>query len=463
MEDDLRLFHDIATTLLKAEAENPVGPTIEAEAMNELLDLELTDQPLEEWQLRKSLEELVLNTPRTCTNKFFNQLFGGRNGKAVLGDLLAVLMNNSMYTYKVAGVQVGVEKEIIQKMNLLTGYGPLAGGTITPGASLANLMAMIMARDHFHHDIRNSGAIKGMVMYTSKESHYSIAKNASFMGIGREAVRYIDVDEIGRMNPEKLEIQIRKDKKSGFLPFMVNATAGTTVLGVFDPLEPIADICSKFNLWLHVDGAYGGSTIFSRSHRHLINAIERSDSFVLNAHKMLNTPMSCSILLVKNRKKLFRSFANDASYLYQTHDDEYNPGKTSLQCGRRNDALKLWTLWKYEGTDGLRNRVDKQFQLGNFARDFIRNHPDYSLHNHEEGLSVCFNYKDIPASWLCKELYEKEKALIGYGDFNGKEFIRLVTVNTNNEKEDILGLFKTIEEFVKSRQSKPLLRKKQVV
>jgi sulfinoalanine decarboxylase len=344
MDKDLALFNKLAALLLKKENEEPVAQIIPPNEMYQSLDISLEDSPASEAFFEEALEKLILSTPRTASRQFFNQLFGGRISKATLGDLLAVLLNNSMYTYKVAGPQVGIEKEILHKICKLIGYARDNDGTFAPGGSMSNYMAMLMARDACNSRIKNDGVQQKMTLYTSKESHYSIPKNASFMGIGRDQVRYIPADSYGRMIPKKLEEQIKNDVSLGFQPFFVNATAGTTVLGAFDELPPLSVICKKYNLWLHVDGAYCGGVIFSKKYKHLVAGIELSDSFSINAHKMLGTPLSCSIIVTQHKKHLHDSFSNDASYLYQTDGDDYNLGKTSIQCGRRNDALKLWTL-----------------------------------------------------------------------------------------------------------------------
>lgn len=453
MEKDLALFNKLASLLLKNEAEHPVTAPISPESLHLSLNLSLEENPASEAFFEETLEKLILNTPRTTTQLFFNQLFGGRNSKATLGDLLAVLLNNSMYTYKVAGPQVGIEKEILHKICNLIGYAKESDGTFAPGGSMSNFMAMIMARDRFNTAIKNTGVLQKMTLYTSSESHYSIPKNAAFMGIGREQVRYIETNEFGQMIPKQLENQIKTDIDSGFSPFFINATAGTTVLGAFDNIESLSEISKKYDLWLHVDGAYCGGVIFSKKHRHLVKGLEKSDSFSVNAHKMLGTPLSCSILVTQYKKYLYDSFSNDASYLYQTDGDDYNLGKTSLQCGRRNDALKLWTLWKSVGTNGLAKIVDKQFELAKIARDYISNNPDYTLYSFDESISVCFNYKNVPAHLLCTELYEKGKLMVGFGTFNNIQFVRLVTINSGNEKEDILHFFNIIENFVAAHKT----------
>ena len=448
ISEDLVLFNELVEVLLSEEEKHPVADRIDPDKLYDSVDLSLNSAGIVNDNFKKVLKEVLVSTPKTATNLFFNQLFGGRQSKAVLGDLLAVMLNNSMYTYKVAGPQVGIEQEIIRQSCRLIGYGPNSNGTFPTGGSMSNYMALIMARDAKDPNCRSKGMSKPMVIYTSEESHYSNAKNASFAGIGLNNLRYIKADSKGRMIPEKLEEQIIEDIGKGFIPTYVNATAGTTVLGAFDSIDEIADITEKYVIWLHVDGAYCGSVIFSDKHKHLVTGIERSNSFSYNAHKMLGTPLTCSIILVNDKKQLHDSFSNEADYLYQTDGDDFNLGKTSFQCGRRNDALKFWTLWKSAGTEGLTQIVDQQFLLADVALEYVRNNSDYKLYSFNDSISVCFNYKNIDPSTLCTALYEHQITVVGFGSFKHDTFIRLVTINANNDKIDILNFFKVLEEFV---------------
>ncbi|MBC8266969.1 MAG: aminotransferase class V-fold PLP-dependent enzyme [Flavobacteriales bacterium] len=458
MREDLLLFNSIVEELLKQEQENPVSIPIKAKELYNKLDLSLADDPCINEEFTKVLKDLVSKTPRTASNRFFNQLWGGRNSKAVLGDLLAVMLNTSMATYKVAGPQIGIEKEIIAQICKLIGYNNNSDGTFPVGGSMGNFMALIMARDKKDLEIRNNGLSKKMIAYTSSESHYSNAKNMSFSGLGRHNLHYINCNEKGEMIPKNLEEKIKEDIANGFVPFYVNATAGTTVLGAFDPVKELSNICKKYKIWLHVDGAYQGAVIFSSKYKHLLEGIENSDSFSFNAHKMLGTPLTCSILLIKDKKHLFNSFNNTADYLYQTDLDDYNLGKTSFQCGRRNDALKFWTLWKAVGTNGLANIVEHLFETSKIARNYVRNNSNYTLYSFNNSLSVCFNYKDYDAIDLCTKLYESQKLLVGYGSFKGEAFVRLVTINAENKETDILNFFNILEDFV--RKNENLIRKK---
>ena len=445
---DLSQFQEIVSQLIQAEKEEPVVKPIAAEKLFEQLDLSLQNEAIDDEAFYKSLKDLVFSTPRTATTKFFNQLFGGRRSKSVLGDLVAVMLNNSMYTYKVAGPMVGVEKVILNEVCKMIGYGSKSDGTIATGGSMSNFTAMVLARDAAVESLTRAGIEQKMILYTSEVSHYSIAKNASLIGVGRDQVRNIPADDNGKMIPTELEKQILEDKALGFLPFFVNATAGTTVMGAFDDIEAISPICKSHNLWLHVDGAYCGAVIFSEKYKHLVKGLELSDSFSVNAHKMLGTPLTCSIIVCQDKKHLNHSFSSDATYLYQTDGDDYNLGKTSLQCGRRNDALKFWTLWKSIGSNGLEKMVDHQFELADIARDYIRQNSDYTLYSFDESVSVCFNYKGISAPKLCTALYQKAALVVGFGSFKEDEFIRLITINPDNNEAEIINFFKTLEAFV---------------
>ena len=448
MEQSLEIFDRLVRELLADEAQNPVAEYIPSAKLYDRLDLKLQKDGISAAELEASLKDLIFTTPRTATNAFFNQLFGGRQEKAILGDLLSIILNNSMYTYKAAGPQVGVEKAILREICDMIGWDNRSDGTLAPGGSMTNFMGMLMARDAHNETTRHAGVHQRMTVYTSAESHYSTPKNAAFAGIGRDNVRKIAVDAEGRMNMDALRRAIQADIADGSHPILINCTAGTTVLGAFDDIRAASVIAKYFNIWLHVDGAYCGSVLLSEHYKHLIDGVEEVDSFTLNAHKMLGTPLGCSLIVVKDKRHLHDSFSNDASYLYQTDHDEFNLGKMSLQCGRRNDALKLWVLWKSVGTTGLEQIVDKQFALADVARDYVRKHPDYTDYSVDESVSVCFNYKNIPAQMICTLLYEHSELLVGYGSFGGDTFIRLVTINAANERGDILKFFETLEAFV---------------
>lgn len=453
IKKDLDLFHKIAEFFLKEERKKPVAEYIDPLKTREIIDIKLSKKGVPDKELRSILKKLIAKTPKSSSKLFFNQLFGGRHSKAVLGDLLAVILNNSMATYKIAGPQVSLEKEILSQVHKMIGYNNNSGGTFPTGGSMCNFMSLIMARDRIDLQIKQKGIFKKLVAYTSENAHYSLSKNASFSGLGKENIRYIKSDNFGKINVLAFEEQVKKDVKNGFIPFYLNATAGTTVLCAFDDVLLLSTVCKKYNMWLHLDGAFGGSVIFSNKHKHLVDGIHLTDSFCFNAHKTLGAPLSTSVLVVKDKEDLYNSFDNDANYLYQTHDKEFNLGKTSLECGRRNNALKFWVMWKAIGTNGISSIVENEFKLADAARDYIKKNSNYKLYSFEESLSVCFTYKDFDSKDLCAKLYEKNTLMVGYGSFKNTTFIRLVIVNCENSVDDLMRFFTALENFAKKNKN----------
>ena len=445
---DLTIFNSLAKELINDEDRNGISVKVNPSELLDRFDITLERDGISEERFISALKDIISHTPKTSGKLFFNQLFGGINSKSVIGDLLAVILNNSMATYKISGPMVEVEKEIIRKVANLISYPENFGGTLPTGGSMSNFMALIIARDKKNPECKKSGNNSKLICYSSDNSHYSMSKNVSFSGIGRNNVRYIKTNKKGEMISYELENQVKKDIQNGLIPFFVNATLGTTVMGAIDPLMGISEICKKHEIWFHVDGAYSGSTIFSEKYKFLVDGVENSDSFCFNPHKTLGTPLSTSIFIVRDKKYLYDSFSNEADYLYQTDDKNYNLGQTSFECGRRNNALKFWTMWKSFGTNGIAKMVDHNYFLSQIAREYILENPDYKMYSFDNSLSVCFNYKDIDPKKICTELYNNNKLMVGYGKHKDDTFIRLVLINRENSKEDILNFFTLIEEFV---------------
>ncbi|MDC3390382.1 aminotransferase class V-fold PLP-dependent enzyme [Flavobacteriales bacterium] len=452
IKDDLQLFDELVTLFLEDENQNPVAEYINPKDVNKVLDITLQESAISKVEYKKILKKLLLKSTKSSSKLFFNQLFGGRHSKAVLGDLLAVILNNSMATYKIAGPQISIEKEILSKIYSLIGYNNKAGGTFPTGGSMSNFMSLVMARDKVN-TISNKSNKKRLIAYSSENSHYSISKNASFSGIGKENVRYIKSDQYGRICKDDFENQINNDISNGFLPFYLNATAGTTVLCAFDNIEELVPICRKHEIWIHLDGAFGGAVIFSEKYKYLVKGINFTDSFCFNAHKTLGAPISTSLLVVKDKNDLYNSFNNSASYLYQTHDSDFNLGQTSFECGRRNNALKLWTMWKAIGSKGIAKIINHEFKLANFARNYVINNSNYKIYSFENSLSICFNYKNFDPEDLCTQLYENNLLMVGFGHFHANKFIRLVTVNSENSTNNLSNFFQILEEYCERNET----------
>jgi glutamate/tyrosine decarboxylase-like PLP-dependent enzyme len=367
-------------------------------------------------------------------------------------EMLAGLTNTSMYTFKVGGPQVLIEQEVLGRMARLAGLDQ-GQGTFLPGGSISNLTAMLIARNEALEDARERGLDGSrLTVYTSDQSHYSIRKNAGILGIGRANTRLVPTDDEGRMRPDELERLVSEDLAAGARPILVNATSGTTVLGAFDPLREVAAVARRHGVWLHVDACLGGSFLLCPELRPLLDGSELADSFAWNAHKMMGVGLQCSALILARPDLLARHLNETADYLFQAHEDELNPGTRSLQCGRRNDALKLWAAWKLLGDEGYAERVRRQRAVVRRAVELIEADPELELVLVPACLNVCFEVLSVDARDVCTRLDAERRLKIGYGEAKGRRFIRLVCVNPELDDDDlgmIFGEIRTVADALR--------------
>lgn len=441
MTDFLQPTVDLARALLEHERESPPEPPLSPARIRELIDVAPPEMGLGLERALQLVASVVEITPLTSGRRFFNQLFAGREPAAASTEMLTSLLNTSMYTYKVAGVHALIENEVLAKMGRLAGFED-ADGTFVPGGSLGNLVGMTLAVNERRPDFRDHG-LDGprLRVYASAEGHYSVRKSAGMMGIGRDHVRRVATDEQGRMCPQDLAAKIAEDLEAGHEPTCIVATAGTTVRGAFDPIDALADVAGRHDLWLHVDGAFGGSLLLHPEHRRRLAGLERADSFIWDAHKMMGIPMPCSALLVARKGLLHKHFQEAADYLYQQDTEDLNLGLKSIQCGRRNDAFKLWAAWQALGDEGWARRIDRQFELVAHARARVLREPDLELVDEPQAINLCFAVDGCRADVLCERLSASGESLVGYGVVHGRKIIRLVTANPDLDDADIDRFF----------------------
>jgi glutamate decarboxylase len=395
--------------------------------------------------------------------RFLNQLFGGQDAPGILGEWICALTNTSMYTYEAAPVGTVVELALLKRMSEYVGYED-GEGVFAPGGSIANLMAMLAARHHHFPHVKRDGlrAEDRPVMFVSAEAHYSVARSAMVGGIGISGCIEVPTDDVGRMIPAELERLVEEAILEGRRPFMVTATVGTTVPGAFDPVKAIADIAEKHNMWLHVDGSYGGSVLFSAKHRHLLEGVDRADSLTWNPHKMMGVPLACAALLMKRPGSLVAALGMNADYLF--HEDaeaDWDLGDRSLQCGRRVDALKLWFSWQSLGDEGYEERVDHLFDLAAQFRGMVRDRPGFRLIREQQSTNVCFRFlpeehrhlegearvqREHDATRRIRAIMADEGSfLVNYATLDGAATFRLVASNPQTTPDDLRALIARIE------------------
>ena len=305
-----------------------------------------------------------------------------------------------------------IEKQTSRTLAGLFGLeGPYAGGISQPGGSASNFTSVLIARHRALPSIKQTGLpAQQLVMFTSCDSHYSLDKAAQMSGIGSCGVCKIPTEADGRMSIPLLRRSILDARAQGKLPFYVNATAGTTVRGAYDPIEEISTLCEEFGLWLHVDGSLGGSAIFSRRQSWRLRGSHRADSITINPHKMLSVPVTCSFLLGRDLRHFRSANSIDAGYLFHEDsndmnqsskvdndiNDSYDLAELTPQCGRKGDALKLALGWVYYGRTGYEQYVDTAFDTAIYLVSLVKQHPRMEIAAVPHSVQVCFYYK--PAS-----------------------------------------------------------------
>ncbi len=329
-----------------------------------------------------AVDLVIKHSVHTSHPRFVNQNFAGPDPVSVAGDWLGAALNTTGATFEAAPVFTLMESAVLSKLGRVAGYlhqsadqvPPLPPGLFCPGGSTATLYALQLARHRIRPDVRVTGSTgEQLTVFVSDSGHYSASKSAALLGIGTDAVIKVASDDDGAMIPSALGLAITSSLAAGQVPFAVIATSGTTVTSAFDNLNAVADIAQAHDLWLHVDGCYGGSALFSPKHRHLLSGVERSDSFVWNLHKMMGMTQQCTALLVREPALLEPCFALKADYLFQPDKlhAEYDSGDRTFQCARRVDVLKLWLAWKHHGDSGFAARVEHSVEMAAYARQRI--------------------------------------------------------------------------------------------
>ena len=395
-----------------------------SELRNILSDiLTLADSPSGVEGFQTTLDALLKYSVNTSAPGFLDKLYAAPVPPGIAADLILSILNTNVHVYQVSPVLTLIEKHVTKALASMFGLdGPRAGGINVQGGSASNMTSIVNARNTLFPRTKVHGnSVDGLdlVLFTSAHGHYSIEKAAQQCGFGSAAVVAVPVDPAnGQMVPAELERLIVVTKGEGKTPFYVNATAGTTVLGSFDPFVEISAVAKKYGLWMHIDGAWGGSFVFSQRLRQAkLRGSELADSIAINPHKMMGVPVTCSFLLGKDMKQFHEANTLKAGYLFHDNEEEEkeddgevnghavdkiedswqepnNLADMTLQCGRRGDSLKLFMAWQYYGTDGYRSKIERAHEVACQMAKLLSAKEDFILvsENPPPCLQVCFYY-----------------------------------------------------------------------
>ncbi|KXF82241.1 pyridoxal phosphate-dependent class III aminotransferase [Enterovibrio coralii] len=362
---------------------------------------------------------------------------------AVAAEAFITALNQSMDSWDQASAATFIEQEVTDWLCNRFGFDENADGVFTSGGTQSNLMGLLMARDHIIHTLSGDNVQKdGLPDYAdklrvicSKNSHFTMQKSASLLGLGEHAVVCVDTYSDGTISVEAAEDAISSLKADGLIPFVITGTAGTTDHGAVDDLDDVADLAKKHGMWMHVDAAYGGALKLSRHHARL-EGIERADSVTIDFHKMFFQPISCGAVILKD-KSHFRYIRHHADYLNREEDVLPNLVDKSIATTRRFDALKVWMTLQNVGPQAMGSMVDHLLNQTQLVADMINHRSHFELLAAPCLSTVLFRFKGNEKGWDLDALNKQirldalvqGRAVVGETVVDGKVALKFTLLN----------------------------------
>jgi glutamate/tyrosine decarboxylase-like PLP-dependent enzyme len=404
-------------------------------------------QPAEE--VYADFSRLVL--PYNINNahpRFWGWVQGGGTPFGMMADMLASGMNTNVSIGENAPVHV--ERQVLDWSKEIFGFPKEASGILTSGASMANITAMIVARNHFHQDIKRKGiraVAEQMTIYGSSETHNCVVKGIEAIGIGADNFKRAPIDEDYRVRIDALEDLIRNDIAAGLHPFCIIGNAGTVNTGAIDDLQSLAALAEKYNCWFHIDGAFGAIPIIVPAYAEKLKGLQRADSLSFDFHKWFYMNYEVGCLLVKDAAVHKAAFTSSVSYLL-THERGMSAGPEpfanyGMELSRGFKALKVWMLLKEHGIHEYARQVERNLAQAQYLGELILRHPSLELLARPSMNIVCYrfnpgNHADL--NTLNKEIIMRlhEEGIAGptYTILDGRYTIRVAITNHRSRLED---------------------------
>ena len=393
---------------------------------------------------------------------------------AILAELILSSINSSLDTWDQSAGGTLIEQSLIDWTCAKVGYEKEhSDGVFTSGGTQSNLMALLLARDHYFnrigYSVRDNGLPEGASRFcilTSEVSHFSVQKSAALLGLGYDSVLPIKCDANFKMSIDALNHCLQECKTKGKIPLAIVATAGTTDFGSIDPIHSIAEICREQKIWLHVDAAYGCGLLVSREHRSKIDGIELADSVTVDYHKSFFQPVSCGAFLVKNRQhlSLITHHAEYLNPLSQSQEGTPNLVNKSIQTTRRFDALKLWLTLRMMGPQLLGDYFDRLLSLASRVHQALLDDDEIEVLNTPELSALVFRFLPKNTGAECEvdicELNQKIRksvsregaAVIAGTKVNQQSYLKFTLLNPQTKTHQVVE----VVELIKSHGRKIL-------
>ncbi len=394
------------------------------------------------------------------------------SGPGVLGEMLSGALNVNAMLWRTSPAATELEQVTLDWLRQMLGLPHSLFGVINDTASSGTLYALAAAREALPLHIRQQGMagrsdVPRLRYYASQEAHSSVDKAGIVLGVGQEGLRKIGVDGEFRMDVGELEQAIQEDIMDGWLPFAVVATVGTTSTTSIDPVPQIADVCERYGLWLHVDGAYGGSAAVDPAMRWVLAGCERADTLIVNPHKWLFTPIDCSVFYTRKPDVVKAAFSVVPEYLRNTEsagEEIPNLMDYGTSLGRRFRSLKLWMIMRYFGQEGLAARIREHVRLGQLFAQWVDESPEFERMASTPFSTVCFRahpHGGVDESQLealnariMNCINARGRFFLSHTKLYGKFTIRVAIGNLRTTERDIQDLWKELQTCLKDMSVK---------
>jgi L-2,4-diaminobutyrate decarboxylase len=395
---------------------------------------------------------------------YMGRQFSGVIPLAAVIDLISSTVNQPSSFYEAAQLPNVVERIMADEFNQFIGWEPDSFAMVTTsGGSLASLTALLAARNDKFPQIWSEGisALEGQPRpaIAVGDAHYSISRAVGIMGIGEDQIVRLPINQKNQICIDKVRPTLEAAEKRGLKVFCLVASAGTTTMGAFDPIDELAAIAQEKNLWLHIDGAHGGSLLVSDQLRHKLKGIEKADSFILDAHKMMFLPAACTLLFYKNKPKSYGAFRQNASYVFEKKPDiytEFDSAEQNFECTKRPLIMNLWVLWTLYGKALFANKIDYLCQLTLQAYEILNDEPDFQTLHQPEANILCFRYLPVNLREsafpdfqvaIRNRIREGGKFFISKVDIEGKGSLRVVFMNHQIDGDRFRMLLREIRKI----------------
>jgi L-2,4-diaminobutyrate decarboxylase len=411
-----------------------VGPVLDVPASPELESAlaELGDAAGVE-ALPDLLDQILAASQRVHHPAYLGHQIAAPIDLAALMELLNALLNNGMAIYEMGPVQTAAEAKVVSWMCRAAGWPEASRGHFTSGGTLGNLTALLAARRWAYEGAIWEGGqneAQAPCILVSGEAHYSVDRAVRIMGWGAGGIERVRVDRERRLDPEDLEAALARARSRGRRVIAVVASACSTAVGSFDPLERIAGFCASNELWMHVDGAHGASFLLCQRGRELMRGIERADSLVWDPHKMMRMPALMTGVLFRDPARARLAFEQDADYLFTEASADPDVGHRSFECTKRGMALTLYACLHVYGESAFEAHVDSLLDTTRVFAELLEAEEDFELAQRPSLNILCFRPRAKQARLLALRT-----ALVRSGKFylvdtrlDGEYWLRLTII-----------------------------------